>query len=678
VAPAGTVSYYTGTTGTMDFEPARQLAPDTTYTATVAAVVKDLAGNAMAHDYVWSFTTGFAPPTVAGTAPANNATLIPPNIQSISADFSEPVVLNSVSFTLSCTSPCVKPTGTVSLDSNFDTATFSLTHGTILEPFTSYTVTIKGAKSIATGVTMADTFVSNFMTGPIVAMVRPRVMTTFPVTSASGPTAGVPANVVVGVAFSEHMDPTTINSSTFTVTCSTPCVSPDGIVDYDATSATVAFEPATALTVGATYTATLKSTITDDQGNALAGNQAAFPAASDYVWTFIAGNSSSPTPVAVIGIDPINGATNVCPSSNVDVLLSLPTGSQVDPATVNTSTFFVTGPGPSFTPVPAASVARDPTGTDIEFTPLNPLTPGVTYTVSIKGGATGVKDESLPANQLNTVLVTWSFTVGTEATCSHPVNLGAAISLAVGATAGITNSSNAPDTLIMGDVGMDPIATCNGVAADDVGGFGPCGGDQPAVDGIVITPIYPAPGLVAQGLADLQAAYLSITPPASPSGDGTLGGGTPIDAPTSLGGAAGSTLILGVNYFTPGVYTAVTSIGISGDITLDGQNRPDAVFVFQSAGNLTLADGAVSPGAHTRIRLINGAQASNVWWQVGGSATIGSYAEFLGNVLSASDITLKTGASVCGRVLAGIWVGGSGSVALDSNMVSVPGGTCLP
>jgi hypothetical protein len=135
-------------------------------------------------------------------------------------------------------------------------------------------------------------------------------------------------------------------------------------------------------------------------------------------------------------------------------------------------------------------------------------------------------------------------------------------------------------------------------------------------------------------------------------------------------------MVLGDNWFTAGVYVSTTSILITDDITLDGQGDPNAQFIFQSASTLTTADGALSPGAHARVLLTNGAKASNVWWQVGSSATIGSYAEFQGNILAAFSITMKTGATACGRSMAGAWVGGTGAFVFDSNVVSVPGNGC--
>jgi hypothetical protein len=253
------------------------------------------------------------------------------------------------------------------------------------------------------------------------------------------------------------------------------------------------------------------------------------------------------------------------------------------------------------------------------------------------------------------------------------VNLGLAAPFAIAATAGVTNTSTAPITHIDGNVVLDPNRTCNAVAVDNAGGFGLCGGMSPTISGTVITNLYPDTTTSAAIKADLNAAFLSITPLAGPPAVGTLGGGTPIAAPTTLGNVAGSPLALGDNWFTPGVYESTTSILITGDITLDGQGDPNAMFIFQSHSTLTIADGAPSPAAHTRILLTHGTKASNVWWQVASSATIGLYSEFQGNILAAFDITMKTGATACGRSMAGAWVGGTGAFIFDSNVVSVPG-----
>ena len=106
---------------------------------------------------------------------------------------------------------------------------------------------------------------------------------------------------------------------------------------------------------------------------------------------------------------------------------------------------------------------------------------------------------------------------------------------------------------------------------------------------------------------------------------------------------------------------------ITGDLTLDAQGNPNAVFIFQSSSTVGTAAGAASPGVHTRILLINGAKASNVFWQVGTSATLGTTTIFKGTIMADQAITLQTGATLDGRALARI-----AAVTLDSNIVTIP------
>jgi len=277
----------------------------------------------------------------------------------------------------------------------------------------------------------------------------------------------------------------------------------------------------------------------------------------------------------------------------------------------------------------------------------------------------------------------WTFTTAALPGPIIVVPLGLAAPYGIAATAGITNTLTVPITHIDGNVVLNPNQTCNAVIVDNAGGFGLCNGAPPTNNAgdIVITQVYPDITTADAVKADLMAAFISITPPAGPPAAGGLGGGTPIAAPTTLGDITGNPLVLGDNWFTPGVYTSITTILITGDITLDGQGDPNAVFVFQSANTLDTAAGAPSPGAHTRILLTNGAKASNVWWQASSDATLGLYSEFQGNILAARDITMGTGATSCGRLFAGAWVGvagGTGLFVFDSNVVSVPGQPFAP
>ena len=247
------------------------------------------------------------------------------------------------------------------------------------------------------------------------------------------------------------------------------------------------------------------------------------------------------------------------------------------------------------------------------------------------------------------------------------------------ATAGVTNTPTVPITHIEGNVILDPLDQCNSVFVDNTGGFGLCAGSPPTINGTVVTNTHPDAGITSGAIrADMNAAFLAITPPAGPPAAGSLGGATDLPAGTTLGEPTGSALVQGDNLFAPGVYQSLTSILITGDITLDAQGDPNASFIFQSSSTLDLAAGSAPPGPHSRILLINGAKASNVYWQVSSAATFGAYSEFQGNVLAATDITMQTGATSCGRLFAGAWVGGSGAFVFDSNVVSVPGQPFAP
>lgn len=130
----------------------------------------------------------------------------------------------------------------------------------------------------------------------------------------------------------------------------------------------------------------------------------------------------------------------------------------------------------------------------------------------------------------------------------------------------------------------------------------------------------------------------------------------------AAGAQAGSTVSgdLSGQTLVAGVYNSASSLGLTGTLILDGQGDPNAVFIFRMGSTLTTGSGS-------NVSLINGAQACNVFWQVGTSATLGTNSHVAGSVLALTSITLNTGASVSGRVLAR-----NGAVTLDNNTVTVP------
>ncbi|QAU35494.1 DUF3494 domain-containing protein [Janthinobacterium sp. 17J80-10] len=332
-------------------------------------------------------------------------------------------------------------------------------------------------------------------------------------------------------------------------------------------------------------------------------------------------------------------------------------------ATINSSSFAV-APASGAALVPA-SVTYNAITNVATFTTASALLPNTAYTAVILKAATSAAGRAMGCDYA------WNFKTAPVAAVTPPsaVNLGTASSYGIAATAGVTNTLTVPISHINGNVVLNPTATCNAVMVDNVGGFGLCGGSPPTINGTVITPTFPDTTTANAVQADLRAAYLSITPPAGPPAAGSLGGATTIAAGTTLGAPTGNALVQGDNLFAPGVYQSTTSILITGDLTLDGQNDPDASFIFQSSSTIGTAAGA-------RILLINGAKASNVYWQAGTSATLGTNSVWQGNILAGADITMTTGATSCGRLFAGAFT--AGAFVFDSNVVSVPGHVTAP
>jgi type VI secretion system secreted protein VgrG len=111
----------------------------------------------------------------------------------------------------------------------------------------------------------------------------------------------------------------------------------------------------------------------------------------------------------------------------------------------------------------------------------------------------------------------------------------------------------------------------------------------------------------------------------------------------------------------PGIYADSGNLNIGSSVTLDGQESPCALFVFQVAGNLNATVASV------QVSLINGATAANVYWQVAGVSALGASVTFAGNIMDYSSITFGTGAVLQGRALAE-----NGEVTLLGNTITLP------
>lgn len=610
-------------------------------------------------------------PIVVAETPANGATGVVTKNTVVTVTFNVPIAPPSgnASLTLTCASPCVNATGSVTLDATNTVASFALTPGTTLATLTQYTGTVTGAQNLATGVAMSAPFTWQFTTAATTDSTRPQVSTTFPATTIPGPTPGVPGNTAISATFTKDMAPATIAPASFTVSCSAPCVAPAGTVSYSVGARTAVFTPAAAFVVGDVYTVTVTSAATDVAGNALAGNQAPLPAASSYVWTFTAAAPSAPGNLAVVSTHPTANANAVCPSAGINATLTAPPGQRLDPTAVNGTTFLVSGPAPASTAVAAASVTVDAaTGRVATFTPQSALTAGVTYTATIKGGAAGVRDLAVPPDTLPSDF-TWNFSVvAAGLACPTPVALGAAASFGTfGGLAGVTNSGIL--TVINGDIGTTAASTLvTGLHDSGVG----CtytevlGTNIGLVNGLIYTapppPTVACPGegnaatmaTATQARADALTAYnaLAALPGGPDPGAGNL-----------------ANLVL-----VPGVYTSLGGSFMiqGGDLTLDAQGDANAVWVFQMASTLTVGGpGAAFPQS---VVLVNGAQAKNVYWQVGSAATINAAGggTMMGTIISQAGAAFSTVGNTTIVTLNGRVLSLGASATLVDTVINVP------
>jgi hypothetical protein len=330
------------------------------------------------------------------------------------------------------------------------------------------------------------------------------------------------------------------------------------------------------------------------------------------------GVATSPaTAPTVIRVTPLNGNVGVCPNT---AIISATFSKAMNPATINTSTFTLAGPGGTSVTGTVTYVAATNVAT---FTPSSPLALNTVYTATITTGAADIFGNTLAANFV------WSFTTPVGP-CPPPPPPGPPSPLASACSFGILGAtpvvSSVGPTSVTGDIGIFPAASITGFPP------GTLTGTEHLGDAVAQT---------AQG--DLTTAYNNAA--------GAAGGAV---LPADIGGL---TLPAGVYRTT----VSQPSLGITGNLTLDGGGNPNAVWIIQIVSTLTTAAG------NSHIILINGASAHNVFWQVGSSATLGTNTIFQGTIMAQASITLTTGATLNGRALAR-----TGAVSLDSNLVNVP------
>jgi hypothetical protein len=643
VSVNGTVTY-SGSTAT--FTPLALLSPSTLYTATITTGAQTPAGFGLASNYMWTFTTGTIP-SVTSTDPTNGETNVPIN-QKIIATFSEamnPATITAAgTFTLVVTAGGATVPGSVSYVAASNTATFAPT--TNLLPSTQYTAKITtAAQSAAASNSLAADYTWSFTTGLTADTTAPTVISTIP---ASGAIA-VPTNQIVSVTFSEVMDSATITATgTFTLAVAgVGGATVNGTVGYAGTTAT--FTPSSALTPSTQYTATISTAAEDLSGNALAAN---------YVWSFTTGTGPDTTSPTITLTSPASGAMAVPLNAAVSATFSKP----MNPLTITapgTFTLAVAGVGGATV---VGNVTYDSVSQIATFAPLANLTASTQYTATISTAATDLSGNPLVAG---TVPNPWTFTTAT-AMGATGANLGTAGTFgSIGGAAGITNQGI--ETVINGDIGTTGASTV--VTGFHDAGPGCTYTETPLNIGMVNGNIYTAPpppdgacsegnattfAIATQALSDANAAFINLSPASRPGGTDPGAG--------QLGGLT----------LTPGTYKAAGgSFMITGaDLTLDGQGDMNAVWVFQMASSLLVGD----PGTPRNVILINGAQAKNVYWQVGSSATINAAGggTMVGTIIASAGVTFSTAGNVTITTLNGRALGLNASVTMVNTVINVP------
>ncbi len=329
--------------------------------------------------------------------------------------------------------------------------------------------------------------------------------------------------------------------------------------------------------------------------------------ADDYVWEFTTGSTADVAAPSVTSTTPADLATDVAINASINATFD----EEIATGTLTTESFTVVDADLNAVD---GSVVFDSVNNIASFTPDSDLDINATYTATV---TTVIED--LSGNALASDVV-WNFTTGTTA-AEESINLESNNAFAILAGSTVTSTGF---TIINGDLGLSP-----GTA---VTGFPP---------GILNGSEHAGDTAAAEAMQDLTDSY-----------NDAAGRTT---APVTVSGNLGGTTL------APGLYKSTSSLEISsGDLTLDAQGDASAVFIFQMASTLTTTAGR-------QVILSGGAKATNVYWQVGTSATLGTDSVFKGNIMADQSITLTTGADLEGRALTRI-----GAVALDSNTVTIP------
>lgn len=577
---------------------------------TIAIVLATLLMGCANDDF--QVTPGICP-VVIESNPSNSAINTPLN-QTITVTFNEemnPLTLNASTF-------IVRNGLAIAGNISTDGANATFTPAQNLIPNTTYSVQITTGAKDPRGNALQEDYLFSFSTG---AILRPLVLSTSPTSNETG----VVLNKVVNATFNMPMDPATINLTTFTLKQGTTTI--PGLVTYSGNSAF--FTPNANLIGNTIYTATLSNGAQNVAGVALASN---------YVWNFTTGAIVAPR---VLLTDPFSGETGVSVNKVITATFDVP----MDPITLSSSTFTL------LQGTTAILGLVNNSGNMATFTPNNPLLANTVFTATITTGAKNVAGVPIANNY------TWNFTTINN---SNAPNLGSAAPFgAYGGNAGITNQGI--NTVIHGSIATTAASTLITGFHDATAIYTETPLNIGNVTGAILT-APPMPGtassfaIATQALVDANAAYLSISPTSMPGG---------IDP--GAGELGGLTLAPGIYKSNSGTFTIS-----NGNLTLDAQGDPNAVWIFQTAAGLTV--GIAGPTGAKSVVLLNGALPKNVFWYVGSTAIINGAGggTMVGTILASSGVTFSTAGNAVQTVLNGRALSLVASVTMVNTTINVP------
>jgi hypothetical protein len=444
----------------------------------------------------------------------------------------------------------------------------------------------------------------------------------------------VATNTILLAKFSRDMLASSVNATSFTVAC--PAGTPvTGTVTYDAVTRIAKLQHVSAFPINTTCEAKVSTAAKDTASIALA---------ADYVWRFTTGAGPDITPHAVISTrSPAAGATGVCLSKSVSVTFDEP----MDPTTITATTFFVKNAGGVLVP---GAISYDMASNTATFAVTNPpgFTASTVYTTTVTTGATDLGGNAASSDN------TATFTTGTLA--CDPVTTVALGTIApfgaFGGGAGTTNSG--VNTVVEGDLGTTAACTLFTGFHDGANVYT----ETPLNIGEVTGDIFcgpPAPGttqklaIATQAAADARTAYNALEAKLNP---------------TLLSDELG-TLTL-----TPGTYKSTPGSFIlsSGNLVLNAVGDPDAIWVFQVPSSLTIGLTATPRS----VLLTNGAQAKNVFWQVGSAARIENGSTMVGTIIASAGVTISTAGQTVQTTLTGRAIGLNASVTMVNTTIVAP------